>query len=106
GEARGGLSDAGGGDRGGQGAAPPAAAPPPTSPAYASPCGCALSMSGNRVVFRAGRTIELLDAATQKISVLTVARSRPIGLSIEGRRVAWAVNADGRGLVRAIVLPP
>jgi hypothetical protein len=29
----------------------------------------------------------------------------PIGLSADGRRLAWAENARGRGRIRAVTLP-
>jgi hypothetical protein len=34
-----------------------------------------------------------------------VAAALPIGLSMEGRRVAWAENAHRRGWVKALTLP-
>ena len=36
---------------------------------------------------------------------LAVAQVTPVGLSIEGRRVAWAENLNGRGRIRAVTLP-
>lgn len=65
-----------------------------------------LSASRQRVVYRIGRTIRLLDAVTGRISTLATAASTPIGLSIEGRRVAWAENVKGHGRIRALQLPP
>jgi Tol biopolymer transport system component len=57
-------------------------------------------------VFAVGRRIRALDARTGAIRTLADARSRPIGLSIDGRRLAWAENRGRRGVVRALVLPP
>jgi Tol biopolymer transport system component len=64
----------------------------------------ALSISGKTIVFAAGRKIWMLDAASRKASVLALARTTPISLSIEGRSVAWAENGRKRGLVRALWL--
>jgi hypothetical protein len=61
-----------------------------------------LSVSGHTIVFRVGRTIRDLNVTTQRIRTLARAASTPIGLSIEGNRVAWAENVDGRGRIRAI----
>jgi hypothetical protein len=70
-----------------------------------------LDIAGNRIVFRTGRQIRLLNHATGAVRVLVTAYTRPIGASIEGtgtpgvKRVVWAVNRDGRGLVRSLRLP-
>jgi hypothetical protein len=37
--------------------------------------------------------------------VLAVSPGAPIGLSVVGKRVAWAVNVHGRGRVLALTLP-
>ena len=62
-----------------------------------------LSAAGRRVVFHAGRTIWLTSG--RRLRRLAVAEAAPIGLSIEGRRVAWAENVGGRGRIRAVSLP-
>jgi hypothetical protein len=64
-----------------------------------------LSASGHRVVYRVGRTIWLLNTSSMKTSAIATAASTPIGLSIEGRRIAWAENGGGRGRIRAVTLP-
>jgi hypothetical protein len=65
-----------------------------------------LAAAGTRIVFQTGRKISLLDSTTSKASLLTTAGSTPIGLSIEGRRVAWAENGSKtQARVRAITLP-
>ena len=61
-----------------------------------------LAAAGNRVVFRTGRTIRAIDLRTGRRTVLVVARSAPVGLLIEGRRVAWGEEA---GRIRALTLP-
>ncbi|MDQ2910199.1 MAG: hypothetical protein M3R39_04175 [Actinomycetota bacterium] len=66
-----------------------------------------LSISGSRVVFRVGRSIRLLEVGGL-VRTLGMAAAKPVGLSIEGKRVAWAedVRIRGRllGRVRALVL--
>jgi dipeptidyl aminopeptidase/acylaminoacyl peptidase len=63
-----------------------------------------LSISGTRVVFRSGRLIWTFDARNKHVSLLATAGAVPIGLSIEGRRVAWAENFGGRGRIRALTI--
>ena len=63
-----------------------------------------LTASGRRVVYRTGRTIRMIDAASGRVSVIATAVGNPIGLSIEGHRVAWAENVGSRGRIRAVVL--
>jgi Tol biopolymer transport system component len=63
-----------------------------------------LSVAGNRLVYRVGKTIRLYDAATKHLSTLAVAGADPIGLSIEGKRVAWAENIGKYGLIKTITL--
>jgi hypothetical protein len=70
------------------------AVPPKTAPE--------LSISRNRVVFRAGRTIWLLDARTDTARPLATTRRAPVGASIEGNRVAWAEISSSRPL-RSVV---
>jgi TolB protein len=65
----------------------------------------ALSAAGDRIVFAVGRRIMMLDVATRRLSQLAVAGAPPLGLSIEGRRVAWAENAGNQGRIRALTAP-
>jgi hypothetical protein len=69
-----------------------------------------LSVFGDRIVFRVGRAIRAINGETGKVSTLARAASRPIGLSLEGRRLAWAENVRlkdrRRGRIRALRLPP
>jgi hypothetical protein len=69
-----------------------------------------LDLAGTRIVFRTGRTIRLLDARSGRTRRLLTTGARPIGLSIEGRRVAWAVNrrfqGRGSGRIQSITLNP
>ena len=60
-----------------------------------------LSMARGKVVFRVGNTIYLWWVMPKKPAVLWRSLGKPIGLSIEGKRVAWAAN----GRIRAFNLP-
>jgi hypothetical protein len=62
--------------------------------------------SGDTLVFSVGRgKIEAMDANTGAQRVLAVSPGAPIGLSVAGNRVAWAVNVHGHGRVLALTLP-
>jgi Tol biopolymer transport system component len=63
-----------------------------------------LSVAGKTVVFSSGRRIWALDARTRRRRLLANAAAHPIGLSIEGRRVAWAENLKTTARIRAILL--
>jgi hypothetical protein len=64
-----------------------------------------LDMSGSRIVYRIGRDIRLLEAKTGATRLLwRTGTLFPIGVSIEGRRVAWAINKWKRGKIRALWL--
>src|SRR5579862_7370883 len=64
-----------------------------------------LSTNGKLIVFRVGRSIRELDTTTGAVHTLATAAATPIGLSIEGTRVAWAENLGGRGRIRAVTVP-
>ncbi|MBA3364361.1 MAG: hypothetical protein H0U03_01060 [Actinobacteria bacterium] len=68
-----------------------------------------LGLSGTMVVFRIGREIYVFDTASRK-QVRVTATATPIGLSIEGNRVAWAENIrigrKLRGRIRNFTLTP
>jgi hypothetical protein len=64
-----------------------------------------LSLSGDTLVFSVGRKIEAMDANTGAQHVLAVSPGAPIGLSVVGKRVAWAVNVHGHGRILALTLP-
>jgi hypothetical protein len=67
--------------------------------------GDALVASGNTLVYAAGNQIEAMDATTGSREVLAASPGPPIGLSVAGKRVAWAVNAHGHGWILAVTLP-
>jgi hypothetical protein len=68
-----------------------------------------LSLWGQRFVFGfggGGRQIYLIDVGVGLTRLVTDAAARPLGLSIEGLRIAWAENRGSRGRIRAVVLRP
>jgi hypothetical protein len=65
-----------------------------------------LSASGNTLVYTVGgRKVEAMDLTTGALRVRAVSLGAPIGLSVVGKRVAWAVNVHGHGRVLALTLP-
>lgn len=64
-----------------------------------------LSASDRLIVFRVGRSIRSVSPATKRVSTLTRADATPVGLSVEGNRVAWAENIGGRGRIRSLTVP-
>ena len=64
-----------------------------------------LSASDRLIVFEVGRSIRGLSPATKQVSTLAQAASATVGLSVEGNRVAWAENINGRGRIRALTVP-
>jgi hypothetical protein len=68
-----------------------------------SPSAADVSAGSGGIVFRVGRSIYVLSGRTPKL--LARAPGTPVGLSIEGRRVAWAVNPKGHGRIVALTLP-
>jgi hypothetical protein len=59
----------------------------------------ALGMSRYAIVYRVGRSIRIVGRGE-----VAHAAALPIGLSIDGRRIAWAENVNGRGRIQAITL--
>jgi hypothetical protein len=67
--------------------------------------GDTLSGATNMFVYAVGGDkVEAMDATTGAQRVLVVSPGPPIGLSIVGKRVAWAVNEHGHGQVQALTL--
>jgi Tol biopolymer transport system component len=65
-----------------------------------------MSMSGRWIVFRAGNTARVVDALTGRTAVLVRTQKAYInGLSIDGRRVAWAESSSKQSRIRAVLLP-
>lgn len=64
-----------------------------------------LAAAGQMLVFRAGRRTIMFLHATGFLAEVARAPSAPIGLTIVGRRIAWAENVRGRGRIRAVTVP-
>jgi hypothetical protein len=62
-----------------------------------------LGISSAGIVYRVGTKI-LFVGPSGVPKLVWNARARPIGLSIEGRRIAWAENVKGRGRIVALTL--
>jgi hypothetical protein len=63
-----------------------------------------LSAGGRLIVFRVGRSIRAIDIDSHSARTLTTAAATPVGLSVQGSRVAWAENVKGRGRIRALFI--
>jgi hypothetical protein len=61
-----------------------------------------LSASDQEAVFRTGRFVHVLTFATAHSRTVAQTVGTPIGLSLEGSRLAWAENVKGRGRIRAL----
>jgi len=65
-----------------------------------------LAIARQTIVYQVGRAIWLLDAISGKTRLAHTAGATPIGLSIEGRRLAWAENlSSNRARIQLIVVP-
>lgn len=64
-----------------------------------------ISMAGRWIVFRTGPVIRSVDAQSGRESVLARAQAPIVGLSIDGKRVAWAEQGRRKSRLRALVLP-
>jgi len=63
-----------------------------------------LGVSDQVAVYRVGLTIKQIDLGSGTITKVVKAEADPIGLSLEGTRLAWAENVNGHGSVRAVFL--
>ena len=80
------------------------------SPSTGSPVGSvpvaiatspSLSVSDRLAVYHVGRSIRAVDIATGRVRTLVSAAAPPIGLSVDGNRVAWAENLKHGARIRA-----
>jgi hypothetical protein len=60
-----------------------------------------LSVSDRLAVYHVGRSIRAVEIATGRVRPLVTAAARPIGLSVDGNRVAWAENLKHGARIRA-----
>jgi hypothetical protein len=63
-----------------------------------------VSTTDRVAVYRVGRNVHAVDLATSRDTRLVRAAATPIGLSLEGNRVAWAENVKSGGRIRALYL--
>ena len=61
-----------------------------------------LTVSDRLVVFHVGRSIRAVEIATGRVETLLTAAAPPIGLSLEGGRLAWAENLKHGARIRAL----
>jgi hypothetical protein len=61
-----------------------------------------LAASDQLIVFRVGRSLRGISTSTHRPRRLATAAAAPIGLSLEGGRLAWAENVAGNGRIRAL----
>jgi hypothetical protein len=61
-----------------------------------------LAANDQLVVFRVGRSLRAADLAAHRTRLLAQAAAQPVGLSLEGSRLAWAENLPGRARVQAL----
>jgi hypothetical protein len=63
-----------------------------------------LTVGEQAIVFRVGRSIRGVGIVSHKVTTLARATVTPIGLSLEGTRLAWAENVKGRGRIRGLTV--
>jgi hypothetical protein len=61
-----------------------------------------LTASDQVVVFHVGRSLRAVDVATHRMRVLAKAAATPVGVSLEGSRLAWAENLPLYARIRAL----
>jgi hypothetical protein len=64
-----------------------------------------LTANDQAIVYRVGRSIRAVDLGTNTSRTLVQAAADPVGLSLEGRRLAWAENLKGSARIRALYVP-
>jgi hypothetical protein len=61
-----------------------------------------LSASDQLIVFHVGRSVRAVSVGTHRVRLLATAAAAPVGVSIEGSRVAWAENLPRGARIRAL----
>ena len=64
-----------------------------------------LALGGRTVLYSTARRIFSVDVQTGRTRVLAATAAVPVGLSVVGRRAAWAENLRGHARIRELVLP-
>jgi hypothetical protein len=65
-----------------------------------------LTATDSTIVYRVGRSIRAVDVQTHNVRTLALAAADPVGLSLEGRRLAWAENLKTSARIRALTVKP
>jgi len=65
-----------------------------------------LSSTDRTIVYHVGRSIRAVDIETHNVRTLARAAAEPIGLSLEGGRLAWAENLKTAARIRALDVKP
>ena len=65
-----------------------------------------LTASDRTIVYRVGRSIRAVDIETHDVRTLARAAAEPVGLSLEGVRLAWAENLRTTARIRALTVKP
>jgi len=63
-----------------------------------------VSATDRVAVYRVGRNVHAVDLATGQVTLLVKTAAKPIGLSLEGGRLAWAENLKSGARIRALYL--
>jgi hypothetical protein len=61
-----------------------------------------LTASDQLIVFHVGRSIRAVTVASHRSRLIAKAAAAPIGLSLEGGRLAWAENLNGSSRIQAV----
>jgi hypothetical protein len=65
-----------------------------------------LTSTDRTIVYRVGRSIRAVDTTTHNVRALVRAAAEPVGLSLEGQRLAWAENLKTAARIRALTVKP
>lgn len=63
-----------------------------------------LTASDQLIVYHVGRLVRGIDVGTGRVRTLVTTETPPVGLSLQGSRLAWAVNVGGKGRVQALFI--
>ncbi len=65
-----------------------------------------LSATDRTIVYHVGRSIRAVDVETHNVRTLARAGAEPVGLSLEGQRLAWGENLKTAARIRALTVKP